>query len=160
MNNCWQLVICCAVLHTLQQYTVCSELIVCTYYCLGKYLCFLLYLFMFMWHNLMRWCFWFNLGRKIQYVKEDVGMNKENTYMYKEKSWTCWMLSKCTKKKAGLVGCYLHVQRKKLDLLLDVIIYMCKEKSWTCCWMLSILQRKKLELFRYCKSFVEFNYCV
>ena len=67
-------------------------------------------------------------------------------YMYKEKSWTCWMLSTCTKKKARLVGCYLHVQRKKLDLL-DVI-YMYKEKSWTC-WMFSILQRKKLNLFRY-----------
>ena len=58
--------------------------------------------------------------------------------------------------KAGLVGFYLHVQRKKLDLLLD-IIYMYKEKSWilTCTkkkaglvGMLSILQRKKLDLFR------------
>ena len=47
------------------------------------------------------------------------------------KSWTCcWMLSTCAKKKAGLVvGCYnLHVQRKKLDLLLDVI-YITKEKA-------------------------------
>ena len=91
-------------------------------------------------------------------MKEDVGVYKENTYMYKEKnwtlvgcylnvqrknldlldviymykkkSWTCWMLSTCAKKKAGLVvGCYnLHVQRKKLDLLLDVI-YITKEKA-------------------------------
>ena len=40
------------------------------------------------------------------------------------------MLSTCAKKKAGLVvGCYnLHVQRKKLDLLLDVI-YITKEKA-------------------------------
>ena len=39
------------------------------------------------------------------------------------------MLSTCTKKKAGLVGCYLHVhvQRKKLDLL-DVF-YITKEKA-------------------------------
>ena len=35
------------------------------------------------------------------------------TYIYKEKSWTCWML-------------YLHVQRKKLDLLdmLSTYIYI------------------------------------
>ena len=63
-------------------------------------------------------------------------------------SWTFWMLSTSTKKKAGLVGCYLHVQRKKLDLLDVIYVYMYKEKSWTC-WMFSILQRKKLNLFRY-----------
>ena len=77
------------------------------------------------------------------------------------------MLSTCTKldlldviytykDKAGLVGFYLHVQRKKLDLLLDYYLhvqrkkldtYMHIEKSWTC-WMLYILQRKKLDLFR------------
>ena len=53
------------------------------------------------------------------------------------------MLSKCTKKKAGLVGCYLNVQRKNLDLL-DVI-YMYKKKSWTC-WMLSTCAKKKAGL--------------
>ena len=46
------------------------------------------------------------------------------TYMYKEKSWTCcWILSTCTKKKAG----YLHANRKKLDLL-DVI-FITKKKA-------------------------------
>ena len=50
------------------------------------------------------------------------------------------MLSTCTKKKDGLVGCYLHVLKKELDLL-DVI-YMYKEKSWTC-WMLSTCTKKK-----------------
>ena len=47
------------------------------------------------------------------------------------------MLSTCTKKKAGLVGCYLNVQRKKLDLL-DVIYVVG-------CYNLHV-QRKKLDL--------------
>ena len=137
-------------------------------FCLGKYLCLLLYLLMFMWHNLMRWCFWFNLGNTIMWSKMlDV------IYTYKDKAGLVGCYLQYTyKDKAGLVvGFYLHVQRKKLDLLdftymykekswtcCWIIIYMYKEKSWilTCtdiekswtCWMLSILQRKKLDLFR------------
>ena len=72
-------------------------------------------------------------------------------YMYKEKSWTCWILPKFTKKKAELVvWFYLHAQRKKLDLL-DVIYIInytkkkagliwfylhYKEKCWNCCLIL------------------------
>ena len=111
-------------------------------YILSWQIIMLVVVLVFMWHNLMRWCFWFNLGRKILCKARCWNV----AYTYKEKSWTCcWMLSTCTKKKAGLVGFYLHVQRKKLDLLLDVVY---------------VLQRKKLELFRYCKRFVEFNDCV
>ena len=171
MNTCWKLAvvekfsifwflaICCAVLHTLEQlymYWVNTLYILFKIitFCLGKYLCMLLYLqFMFMWHNLMRWCFWFNLGRKIckarcwmlpTHTKKKAGLvgfylhlyTKKNswtcwilsTFIYKEKSWTCWILSTfiCTKKKAGLVGCYLHIyiQRKKLDLLDVIYIYI------------------------------------
>ena len=41
--------------------------------------------------------------------------------------------------KAGLVRCYLHVQRKKLDT------YMHKEKSWTC-WNAIYITKKKAGL--------------
>ena len=65
-------------------------------------------------------------------------------YTYKDKAGLVGCYLQYTyKDKAGLVvGFYLHVQRKKLDLLLD-FIYMYKEKSWTCCWILSTCTKKK-----------------
>ena len=106
----------------------------------------------------MRWCFWFNLGRLVGcyvhlYTKKKAVLGcylhiyyiiyKEKvdlldviyTYIYKEKSWTCWML-------------YLHVQRKKLDLLdmLSTYIYIYETKAGLIGCYLHVYTKKKAGL--------------
>ena len=101
--------------------------------CLGKYLWMLLYLFMFMWHNLMRWCFWFNLGRKICKARcWDVTYTYNVTYCYLRNVFT--------------LGCYLHVQRKKLDLLDFTYCTCTKKKAGLVVWFYLHAHRKKLDL--------------
>ena len=67
------------------------------------------------------------------YTKKKAGLVGCYIYMYKEKSWTCWICYLhiyiyIYETKAGLIGCYLHVYTKKKAGLVGCYLYY-KEKA-------------------------------